>query len=365
MKLFKSFLLPAALIFLISASTAGVAQQKAATMSFDNLEHNFGDIEEEAGPVSHTFRFRNTGSIPLIIHDVKSSCGCTTPSYSKQPVLPGAEGYIKATYDPKNRPHGFEKAISIKTNAEPADVVLKIKGNVIPRDKGLEELYPFNVNGIRLKSNHISFTKLNNNQKDLRSVEIINDTDSPLKLGFNDVPEYIHVKAEPTQLAPGEKGRITATYDASQRNAWGYVIDRLRLSVNGQIVPGGQLTITANIQEDFSKLTSAERQKAAKIAFNDTEFNFGDIKQGEKVEHTFRISNKGKSDLVIRDVKASCGCTAVKPDKNIIKPGETTSMKAIFNSAGKTGRQNKTISIITNSPDQPRSILWIKGNVIE
>jgi len=83
------------------------------------------------------------------------------------------------------------------------------------------------------------------------------------------------------------------------------------------------------------------------------------------VEHTFKITNKGKSDLVIRDVKASCGCTAVKPDKNIIKPGETTSMKAIFNSAGKTGRQNKTISIITNSPDQPRSILWIKGNVIE
>ncbi len=365
MNIIKSFLLPAILILFGFTSAEAIAQQKGANMSFDNIEHNFGDIEEEAGPVSHTFRFRNTGSIPLIIHDVKSSCGCTTPAYSREPVLPGAEGYIKATYDPKNRPHGFEKAISIKTNAEPSTIALKIKGNVIPRDKGLEELYPFDVNGIRLKSNHISFTKLYNNQKDSRSVEIINDSDAPLELGFNDVPGYIQLKAVPAKLAPGEKGKITATYDASQRNAWGYVIDRLRLSVNGQIVRGGQLTITANIQEDFTKLTSAERQNAAKIAFDDTEFNFGDIKQGEKVEHTFKISNHGKSDLVIRDVKASCGCTAVKPDKNIIKPGESTSMKAIFNSAGKTGRQNKTISIITNSPDQPRSILWIKGNVME
>jgi len=77
------------------------------------------------------------------------------------------------------------------------------------------------------------------------------------------------------------------------------------------------------------------------------------------------LTNSGKSDLHIRKVKASCGCTAVQPEKNVIAPGESVNIKTVFNSAGKTGNQNKTVTIITNDPKKSKLILWVKGEVIK
>jgi len=75
------------------------------------------------------------------------------------------------------------------------------------------------------------------------------------------------------------------------------------------------------------------------------------------------ITNSGKRDLVIRKVKASCGCTAVQPAKTVISPGESVDIKTVFNSAGKVGNQNKTVTIITNDPKKSTLILWVKGEV--
>ena len=87
------------------------------------------------------------------------------------------------------------------------------------------------------------------------------------------------------------------------------------------------------------------------------------INQGEKVEHVFTLKNEGKNDLIIRKVKTSCGCTAVKPEKDIVAKGESTPLKVVFNSRGKSGRQNKSITVTTNDPKNHSTILWIKGNV--
>ena len=75
--------------------------------------------------------------------------------------------------------------------------------------------------------------------------------------------------------------------------------------------------------------------------------------------------NNGKSDLYIRSVKASCGCTAANPAKEMIPAGQSTTMKVVFDSRGKVGKQNKTITIISNDPKHPRTILWVKGNVTQ
>jgi len=156
-----------------------------------------------------------------------------------------------------------------------------------------------------------------------------------------------------------------ATYDAPQRNDWGFVIDRMNLSINGVTERNYSLVISANIEEDFSKLSPEALAKAPVINVDNTEFKFGKIKQGEKVEHTYVVTNSGQSDLHIRKVKASCGCTAVQPAKKVIAPGESVDIKTVFNSAGKTGNQNKTVTIITNDPKKSKMILWVKGEVVK
>ena len=124
--IFKSLLIGVLLLSPISMF-AGPSVQ------FKSKVHEFGTIKEADGKVSTKFSFKNTGNAPLIINNVNPSCGCTSPEWSRKPILPGQEGYIEATYDPKNRPGKFEKSIAVTSNSqkEPKTILI-IKGNVIP-----------------------------------------------------------------------------------------------------------------------------------------------------------------------------------------------------------------------------------------
>lgn len=98
------------------------------SIEFDKKEHNFGNIPQGT-PVTHEFTFTNTGDAPLILESVKASCGCTTPAWPKEPIAPGAEGVIKATF---NAAAGgsFNKSITVKTNINDESVILKLRGVV-------------------------------------------------------------------------------------------------------------------------------------------------------------------------------------------------------------------------------------------
>lgn len=122
------------LVFLLSlfVTSAALAQQKPE-LDFERTEHNFGTIKEELGSVTTQFEFTNTGKSPLIIQRVSASCGCTTPSYTREPVLPGKKGTISAKYSTVRRPGTFNKTITVYTNVPDTVYVLTIKGNVVPK----------------------------------------------------------------------------------------------------------------------------------------------------------------------------------------------------------------------------------------
>ncbi len=105
----------------------GASNMKPENMVFNEDSHDFGTIPE--GPAAeYEFKFKNTGSEPIVITKVHASCGCTTPSYSKEPVKPGETGTVKAVYNTQGRPTPFNKSITVVSNA--GTKVLVIKGTV-------------------------------------------------------------------------------------------------------------------------------------------------------------------------------------------------------------------------------------------
>lgn len=97
--------------------------------------------------------------------------------------------------------------------------------------------------------------------------------------------------------------------------------------------------------------------------FNSEEHDFGRISQGEKVTYTFKFKNVGKSDLIISEAKATCGCTVADYPKTPIKPGAESNIAVSFDSEGKKGIQNKTITLVANT--QPNTkVLTIKAEVV-
>ena len=98
--------------------------------------------------------------------------------------------------------------------------------------------------------------------------------------------------------------------------------------------------------------------------FENDVFEFGKISQGEKVSHSFRFKNIGEADLIINKVEGSCGCTVMKGwPKHPVKPGELGKIDVVFDSNGKKGIQNKTISVVANTYPST-TVLTLKGEVV-
>ncbi len=99
-------------------------------IAFTDEEHDFGKVIQ-GEKVTYSFRFKNTGSGDLIIADVSSSCGCTVPRFTKEPVKPGEEGTIQVTFDSNNRKGFQSKTVTVISNTQPNSRVLKIKAMVV------------------------------------------------------------------------------------------------------------------------------------------------------------------------------------------------------------------------------------------
>lgn len=128
-------------------------------------------------------------------------------------------------------------------------------------------------------------------------------------------------------------------------------------AVNAQSNPA---SLTA--QPASTTTQAASNPNAPEITFEEEVYNFGTIKQGEVATYEFVFTNTGKEPLIISNAQASCGCTVPNWPKEPIKKGEKGRIKASFNSAGKTGLQDKTITITSNAKNGTK-VLHMKGNI--
>lgn len=105
---------------------------------------------------------------------------------------------------------------------------------------------------------------------------------------------------------------------------------------------------------------SQEIAKAAKgpvITWEKTTHDFGDIRQGDKVEHTYSFTNTGSEPLIITNVQVTCGCTTPKGfPRDPIAPGQSGEITIGFNSTGKIGKQNKVITVVSNSVGETNQV---------
>ncbi|MEZ4910698.1 MAG: DUF1573 domain-containing protein [Saprospiraceae bacterium] len=104
------------------------------TIKFEEDTYDWGTIKD-GDKMTHVFKFKNTGSEPLVISNAKGSCGCTVPEWPKEAIAPGGSGEIKVVYDSKGKgsPEGKmdTKRVTITSNTDPVDTYLNIKGKVV------------------------------------------------------------------------------------------------------------------------------------------------------------------------------------------------------------------------------------------
>ena len=126
------------LLFVFAFLFVATFANAQGVIKFKTESHDFGKVEEGV-QAAYTFEFTNTGTAPVVISNAQPSCGCTTPDWTREPVMPGKTGFVKASFNSSGRPGNFNKNITVVSNSETPQIALTIKGEVNPKAAGAPE----------------------------------------------------------------------------------------------------------------------------------------------------------------------------------------------------------------------------------
>lgn len=337
------------LVFLLIALMPIMAFAQKAKIEFESTSHNFGTISEQGGEAVYNFSFKNTGNVPLILTNVRAGCGCTTPTWDRQPVAPGGSGNIKVAFNPLHRPGSFVKSITVNSNSETPVVSLTVRGNVSRKPLQPYEEYRYTAGSVKIITNNINLGNIKNTQKLEKSIEVVNPEKATATIEVvSDLP-YLKVNVTPAVLNKDQKGKISIVYDAQKKNDWGFVSDKIPVKVNGKIA--GEILVTASISEDFSHYN--ENPDYVPVAvFSENEVVLTDLEPNTTQTHDFYIQNTGKSDLIIHKLKTSDDQVSVNVAKKTIKPGKKVKATVTLK-VNKSPQMIKLIQFTINDPKNP------------
>lgn len=355
MKYIKNLLL---ILFLLCGYSS-VCQNNTSFFLKERI-HDFGTIKEVDGVQTHRFSFVNKGKLPIIIRRVETSCGCASSKWTNSPVLPNKSAYVEVEFNPSNRPGNFSKVLTVVTNLHPSNINLKIMGNVTPKVKTILDEYPYEFSsGIRFKYNHIAFLKLKQYSSKTIKVRFLNNSDKSINLKFSPLPSYLKVISVSENVAPRQEGIIELQFISKDFKLLGLIENDLNLYVNKQMEI---IKLTAQICEDFSYLSDAERHAAPRISVRQKIYKFGEVLSGNYISNKFVISNKGETNLTIRRIYSKNSINYELPVYELA-PNDSTEINITLGTINLKGNQNIVVKIISNDPSKQEIKLRFIGKI--
>ena len=347
---------------------SAVGGKGTQTARFDHEKWNFGDVAEDGGKVEHAFVFTNVSSKPVVVLDVVSGCGCTTPSYSRKPVMRGEKGEIVVSFDPMNRPGHFSKGISVQISGSTEPVTLLVEGVVTPRVKSIEELYPFDMgDGVRFDSNFRAFAYVGRGERVEESIGWINTSGRDVRLSFEELERSGMLRIEaPRMLKAGEKGAIVIAYEVpSDSDRYGPLSDVLGVDIDGRRART-MLSVHAIAVDRHD--TAADDMSSPKGELSKKFIKFGDVKHGRTVaDASVELANIGDNELVIRAVEwqsKALKCS-LKAGDRVAAGGKTVVKFTLDTSEVDYGVWVDRVRIITDDPSRPMQTLRVTAVVVE
>ncbi|MEM0999071.1 MAG: DUF1573 domain-containing protein [Bacteroidota bacterium] len=350
--------------------------QNPHLIEFNETTHDFGTVEQ-GDKTQVTFTFTNISDQPVKLANVKASCGCTTPKWTREEVKPGDKGEINVTYN-SNRVGAFNKSVRVNYNDRTDPVMVYIKGKVNAKP-GAQP--PAIAKPIKPAINYgiprgaVAFEKNIENVQTLTSDET-RDIEFRYK---NTSSQPVRILGDKTELQPGmtfqpkdavlqpgqeSTAKITLAGSALKKNNQGdgYFSKTIAFWTDEAEGARKQLSINGIFKRVFS---AEEKSNSPKIDFVTTSVDGGKVIEGEKFVYDFTFTNNGKAPLKISSAKASCGCTATTPPVEAIQPGESAAITATFNSKGRVGKQSKSITVKSNDIENSTVVLKFSVEVVK
>ena len=360
MKRFLNILILTAAIIVAYIPHIQAQENTAKGIEFSSRVHNFGKISVAEGAKHCTFEFKNTSDKPVVINNIISSCGCTTPKWPKKPIMPGEGGKIEVTYLNDQGPYPFDKALTVYTSASSKPIILRITGLAYENERSMKEMFPMQFGPLAVKNYTIRGGQINQGNTKRGNFTIANLTGKDVKLSWGKMAPGLELSLPENGIVKGNSiADIEWKIDTGAKENWGNTKYSAEVLYNGTKAPQ-KLEIEAMIIDNFEKLTKEEKNKAPMVMAEKSSFNFGTAEKGKPVTASFNLRNTGHSTLVIHKIEHPKEIAIKAP--STVEAGGKFTLEATA-APTKTGEAIYTITLITNSPNRPLVNLFVTGTV--
>lgn len=330
-----------------------------AVLHFDATVWNFSHIREAEGKVSHTFHFTNVHTSPIVIEEVISTCGCTVPVYSKQPVRPGGTGTVTVTFDPKGRTGFFSKSIRVVSNSGQSVNTLWVKGTVDTVNR-MEDEYPYSLSpDIRADRLTLSYGELQHSgtSKQL-DIKICNRSDRVVKLSYLVTDKSGCLSVSMPSCLQGRACAVIKITASPLKSFYGTLKDRIIICVNS--VRSVPIRIYGTVIDDMRGVSTAD---APRMKCSQSYFNLGNILSGKLIRKKVRVTNVGMNPLIIRKIECPEFISADIRNEKVLKQGECLEVSFELDVSSFNQSLDAKVRFITNDVRRPVHTVIFEGKV--
>jgi hypothetical protein len=236
--------------------------------------------------------------------------------------------------------------------------------SVVASGPTTNDRFPKKVGNLRFSDTILKLGKVHTNELRSDTLRVLNASGQNIRWNLpKELPAHLSMGLSSEELAPGAEGWIAFRYDAREKNDYGVVFDRVVLVTNDPEVPQKVVTVSANLTEYFAPLSGEDSVMVQRSRIPETVFDFGAVRQGEKVQHAFPVYNDGKRDLFLHRIRSACGCIKTAIIRQVIPPGDSTVIQLTYDSFGKEGREVRNFLLFQNDPAAPDVKFEIRGTV--
>ena len=322
-----------------------------------------GEVQFQV-PRQFSLGFTNKGDKPLLIKDVKASCGCLNVSYPKAPIPAGSRSEISLTFDAKLL-GTFHKEVEVLTNASDNPTYIAIQGTVVTEIHDFSDEFPIDLGNVRLMTNIVEFDDVNRGDHPTAELRLLNSDHTAFRPELMHLPHYLTAESFPTDIPPGKAGTIRLTLDSEKLHGLGLNQTCIYLSryMGDKIGETNEILVSAILLPSFADMSDEERANAPELTLSQSSLDMNIVSGKKEISQTILLTNTGKSDLQIQQVQVFNKALSVKIADSTIRPGKSTKLKISVSAKylhKSKGRMR--VLLITNAPEQAKQYINVEVN---
>ncbi len=286
-----------------------------------------GEVEFQK-PRQFSLGFTNKGDKPLVIKEVKASCGCLDVSFPKNAIAAGSRGEIDITFDAKML-GSFYKEVEVQTNASDKPAYIAIQGTVVAEIQDFSDEFPIDLGNVRLMTNTIEFEDVNRGDHPTAELRLLNADRTAFRPELMHLPPYLSAEYLPEDIPAGKTGTIRLTLDSEKLNTLGLNQTSIYLSryMGDKISETNEILVSAILLPSFAQMSDETLALAPELTISESSVDMGAFDGKKSISKTIMLTNTGKSDLHIQQVQVFNKAIGVSIANSTIRPGKSTKLK--------------------------------------